>query len=83
MAEWRDWLRSYPLFVDLGGRDLRLRYGSPAVDSGVDAGVAADYLGSARPQGGGFDRGAYELVPGVFADGFETATTGAWSAVTP
>jgi hypothetical protein len=76
-------LEADPLFVDLVGRDLRLRHGSPALDSGVDAGVVADHLGVTRPQGGGFDRGAYELARVIFSDGFESATTLAWSAVMP
>jgi hypothetical protein len=53
------------LFVDAGAADYRLRAGAPAIDTGRAAlgGVAApvtDLAGSARPQGAGFDVGAYE-----------------------
>ncbi len=49
-----------PLFVS--SEDLRLQFGSPAVDSGLDVGVKTDILGVLRPAGGGFDRGAYESL---------------------
>jgi hypothetical protein len=49
-----------PGFVDVQGRDFHLLPGSPAIDSGLDLGVTADIEGTPRPQGGGFDRGAYE-----------------------
>ncbi len=50
------------LFVDVAGRDYRLRAGSPAIGAGEDAGVGEDIEGTARPQGEGFDVGAYEYV---------------------
>jgi len=76
-----DNLEADPLFVNLVGRDFRLRYGSPAINSGVDASIADDFRGASRPQESGFDRGAYELVPPIFDDDFESATTDYWSAV--
>jgi hypothetical protein len=48
-----------PLFVGL--TDFRLRDGSSAIDSGAAlAEVPTDKLGVARPQGRGYDLGAYE-----------------------
>jgi hypothetical protein len=46
--------------------DYSLAPDSPAVDAGVDLradGIRTDYLGRPRPQGAGFDIGAYEYVP--------------------
>ncbi len=41
--------------------DFATPAGSPAVDAGVAlTGVTDDFLGSARPSGGGYDIGAYE-----------------------
>jgi VCBS repeat-containing protein/predicted outer membrane repeat protein len=51
-----------PLFVDVAGGDYRLQRGSPAVDSGINVQVVTDMLGVSRPQGTGWDRGAYEYV---------------------
>jgi len=41
--------------------DYHLQPGSPCVDAGTDAGVYDDLDGQVRPQGNGFDMGAYEL----------------------
>jgi hypothetical protein len=45
--------------------DYELNAGSPAIDSGAPPALypglpLIDFLGVARPQGAGFDRGAYE-----------------------
>ncbi|MEX0886651.1 MAG: right-handed parallel beta-helix repeat-containing protein [Phycisphaeraceae bacterium] len=48
------------LFVDFEGADYRLREGSPAIDAGASVDVAEDIEGAPRPQGDGFDVGAYE-----------------------
>ncbi len=46
----------------LTGWDFRVGVTSPGVDTGrdVSALVGDDVVGTIRPQGGGFDRGAYE-----------------------
>jgi len=51
------------LVVDLAGRDPHLAPSSPAVDKGADlsaTGLASDFDGVPRPQGLGWDIGAYE-----------------------
>jgi len=56
-----------PLFVDADAEDFRLQAASPAVDAGSpEAAPAQDLDGIPRPQGAGFDIGAYEAHdPGV------------------
>lgn len=50
-------------FVDAGRHDYRLAVGSSAVDAGVRlTTVSMDRVGNARPDGGGWDVGAYEHV---------------------
>jgi hypothetical protein len=50
-------------FLDAGRRDYRLAADSKAVDAGVMlAAVASDRLGHARPSGGRWDVGAYEVA---------------------
>jgi fibronectin-binding autotransporter adhesin len=51
-----------PLFVNPARDDYHLQAGSPAIDAGVDAGIAMDIDGEVRPQGSGFDIGADEMV---------------------
>ncbi len=46
-----------------GAGDFHLQSGSPAIDTGVATGApATDIDGNSRPQGAGFDIGAYELL---------------------
>ncbi len=68
------------LFTDPSGDDYSLSSTSPAIDAGETlADVPADILGVARPQGAGFDIGAYEREDGgggdpvdpILASGFE------------
>lgn len=49
-----------PRFVNVAAGDYHLATGSPAIDAGKNVGVATDLDGIARPQGAGFDIGAYE-----------------------
>lgn len=52
-----------PLFLDPANDIFMLRAGSPAVDAGMDLPeVDRDVFGTGRPQGGGWDIGAYEWV---------------------
>lgn len=55
-------LTTNPQFANSSAGDFSLRSGSPAIDGGIDVGVANDFIGTARPQGAGFDVGAYELA---------------------
>ena len=52
-----------PLFVNPGADDYRLQSGSPAIDAGLDAGIAVDFEGEIRPSLNGFDVGYDEFVP--------------------
>jgi hypothetical protein len=55
----RNWERTDPRFVAAG--DFRLRPDSPAIDVGLALPeVTRDALGVVRPQGRGYDLGAYE-----------------------
>lgn len=52
-----------PEFIDASVRDFRLDASSPALDVGMPlTDVATDSLGVIRPQGPGYDLGAYERV---------------------
>lgn len=52
-----------PLFISPAIDNFCLRKGSPGIDSGLTLGnVKDDYAGTTRPQGAGYDIGAYELV---------------------
>lgn len=53
-------------FVNPALHNYSIGAGSPAVDSGIDCGLdmaVRDYVGVPRPQGTGYDIGAYEFVP--------------------
>lgn len=52
-----------PLLVSPSTLDLHLGSGSPAIDQGVMTPAVRDFDGNPRPQGQGFDIGAYEHVP--------------------
>jgi hypothetical protein len=58
-------VNSNPLFASLAVFDFHLLPGGPAIDSGVNTGVATDRDGLIRPQGSAFDIGAYEFVQGT------------------
>jgi hypothetical protein len=50
-----------PKFATNSG-DFHLQSGSPAIDAGGNTGISSDRDGVSRPQGAGFDFGAYEFV---------------------
>jgi beta-glucanase (GH16 family) len=55
-----------PLFVNAAGSDFHLQATSPAKDAGVTvATVTRDHDGILRPQGSGYDIGAYEYFQGT------------------
>jgi hypothetical protein len=51
-----------PYFVNLALGDLHLQAFSPCVDAGAAVPTALDFDGNVRPQGNGFDIGAYEVA---------------------
>jgi len=78
-------LQADPQFNNPSARDYRLRHGSPMIDSGNNLEnhlPTTDLIGTTRPQLA-YDRGAYEFMPIVFLDDFETGNTGRWSATVP
>jgi hypothetical protein len=48
--------------ADPANGNYRLAATSPAIDIGLNTGLATDFAGTARPQGPGYDIGAYEYV---------------------
>jgi len=55
-----------PLFMNAANGDLTLQTASPCIDTGTSDGAPGlDILGVIRPQGSGYDMGAYEYVPVV------------------
>lgn len=48
-------------FSDSESMDAHLQSGSPAIGAGANDGVTTDFAGSARPQGKGWDIGAYQF----------------------
>jgi hypothetical protein len=57
-----------PKFVNAAGGNLRLDFGSPAIDAGTNSGCpSTDLDGLPRPMGAGCDMGAYEF-PILFVD---------------
>ena len=53
-----------PAFVSIEKDDYRLAVGSPGIDAGADMSAICptDITGATRPQGAGFDMGAYEAA---------------------
>jgi hypothetical protein len=55
-----------PMFVNPAAMDYHLQAGSPAIDAGYDLTglVTEDYDSNPRPQGAGYDIGAFEYMGG-------------------
>ena len=74
-----------PLFVSIENSDYRLQADSPCIDAGTSVGApTTDIEGNSRPQGAGYDMGAYEFIsssspPSVSTD---TATSVASGSAT-
>ncbi|HTD70979.1 MAG TPA: Ig-like domain-containing protein [Gemmatimonadales bacterium] len=51
-----------PMFVNPSALDFRLQAGSPAINAGIALSIVLnDFFGTLRPQGAGYDIGAYEF----------------------
>jgi len=59
-------IQADPRLVNPAGDDCHLRFGSPCIDVGVDAGVTTDLNGDPRPLGAGYDIGADEYVARIY-----------------
>ena len=58
-------LTTDPKFVNAAANDFRLQSASPAINTGISlAEVPTDFIGTVRPQGVGYDVGAYEYNTG-------------------
>jgi len=56
-----DYVEADPKFVNISGKDLHLQSSSPAIDNGSFAEAPNDdFDGNPRPQGSGYDIGAFE-----------------------
>jgi len=53
-----------PNFAGPSALNFHLTAGSPAIDAGMNTGLATDFDGVVRPQGSAFDIGAFEFVSG-------------------
>jgi len=70
-----------PLFA--GASDYHLQPNSPAIDAGVPTSAWRDHEGTPRPQGSGFDIGAYEWLTGSSCVGPSITTQPKSQAVAP
>jgi len=59
---------SNPMMKNPSNFDFTLLNGSPLINSGVDVGITTDFFGTPRPQGAGYDIGAYEYPSGGGGD---------------
>ena len=71
-----DYVEGDPLFVSPSGADFHLQEGSPAIDKGssVDA-PSTDFDANSRPQGQGYDIGAFEYGSGSVTTTIGPSTT--------
>ncbi|MFQ5857579.1 MAG: right-handed parallel beta-helix repeat-containing protein [Anaerolineae bacterium] len=59
-----DYVEGAPRFVDSAAPDFHLQENSPAIDQGSPADAPGDdFEGHTRPNGAGYDIGAFELLP--------------------
>jgi hypothetical protein len=73
-----------PMFADPENDDYRLKPGSPCIDTGTSEGAPdTDIDGTPRPQGAGFDMGAYEVKAFVYIahDGLCDENTPCYSTI--
>src|SRR5262245_2788233 len=70
-----------PGLVNPTGSDFHLRANSLAIDSGATVPVPTDYEGRARPQGSGYDIGAYEYSSSGIASGSIVNKPDIWSSM--
>ncbi|MDQ7076188.1 MAG: metallophosphoesterase [Gammaproteobacteria bacterium] len=75
-------LATDPLFVNVSGGDYRLSDNSPALDVGADLStdVPKDFANTPRPQGSGWDIGAFESSVGLTVSSGGTTGTGGGAA---
>lgn len=69
-------------FTNAGSGDFTLQSGSTARDAGTDlsATLSTDYIGTARPQNGTFDIGAYEYIVSAGGGDGGMSETPSWSS---
>lgn len=70
-------------FTNPNADNYTLQPGSPAIDAGANVGITTDYAGATRPQGAGFDIGAYEFAAVVTPTPTSTATAMPTATSTP
>jgi hypothetical protein len=68
-------IEAAPKFVDRETQDFHLQRDSPAVDGGSDVDLNFDFDGVLRPQGEGYDIGAYERLAGLVLTGIPADQT--------
>lgn len=70
-----------PSFTNAAGNDFTLQSGSTARDAGTTlAEVSVDFIGTARPQNGTIDIGAYEYIMSAGGEGGGQLQEPAWSS---